>query len=287
MEVRVNCPDHIHLRPGSPARHADRKRKLWINPAKNVAHCWRCGWGTRDAQEAVTRYRIVLPAGVRFQTTLGELLLDDKGQVIPAVTLPLYFSQDFDSSIGLRYWHYLAARRLDRETVFGYGIGYCPAGDYANRIVLPVYQHGELQTWQARDITDQQPAKYMGPPGVKAEAMFNLARAATTRVIVLTEGIFDALAIPMYGVATLGTRGGLLTPGRLKQLYDADPHAIIIGFDRGAEVERDKLVRQLWGLFPVVEAWTPQRAKDLGECSPSEKSGLLVRCAELVVAGQD
>lgn len=277
MEIRVNCPDAIHLRPGSPARRRDRKRKLHLNPEKNAAHCWRCGYGTYHADTLVATYHLPVPAHIRFETVASP-----ESTSPAAVCLPDAFTQEWQTPTGQRAWQYLRHRGLPPSVILGYGLGYCAYGPYANRVVIPVYTHGELMTWQARDITGLQPIRYLGPAQPnRGGVCFNLDRVRRRRVLVLTEGPFDALAIPAFGVALLGTQHGVLHAQHLRLLLDAAPAAVIVSFDADATAEQTKVVQQLWGLVPHVETWQPTHASDLGACSPSEKTPLLLRCAAL------
>lgn len=92
MEIRVKCPDEIHIprvsKYGLKGR-PDRKKKLHINPEKNVAHCFRCGFGTRDAETFCRQYKINIHQ--TFSTNVNTL----DGTLTPSLSLPEHYSDLF------------------------------------------------------------------------------------------------------------------------------------------------------------------------------------------------
>ena len=271
MEIRVNCPDSIHIpRVGK----SDVKRRLYINPRKNAAHCFRCGFGTKDAAGLVQRLR--LDVGLQ---DWGDAPEADRGEV----RLPDDFTLDYTiTPFGSQAMAYLEARNLSRLTIAAYGIGYCTRGPQAFRVVIPVIEDGALVTWQARDWTGTYRSKYMTPKGARPDAMFNYDRARGTGVLVLVEGIFDALRLPEYAIALLGK--GWNDAKRAKILR-AKPNTVYVMLDADAKQDAQAIHEDLAGMVPHVETLSLS-SKDIGSASPEEveSTRLLCRATELAHA---
>jgi hypothetical protein len=246
-DVRINCPKCPER--GHPP---DRKKKLYLNPTKRVGHCFRCGFKVGpDAFESFTQ-----TLGFVYTPSLGAAL-----DPVPETTLPAGFSTAWRTPYGTVVWRYLRQRHLDPATIVGYNLGYCAGGPYANRVVLPVYQGGELQTWQARDLTGKSPAKYVSAPGSKPHRLFNLDRASRSPVRVLVEGQFDALRLPDFAIGLLGKEWH---PAKRAQLLASRPKLVLVALDRDGTADRNAhdIAYDLHGLVRVEAL--PIHGKDLG-----------------------
>jgi hypothetical protein len=124
MEIQVTCPDAIHVpRHGKP----DKKRKLSINPEKNAAHCWVCGYGTKDARALCERYGIDIREDF---ATLDPSVRRPERQLV----LPPEFDPGFNGRGGQLALRYLInVRQFSRIVIGGYELGVCVKGKYAGR----------------------------------------------------------------------------------------------------------------------------------------------------------
>lgn len=72
--------------------------------------------------------------------------------------------------------------------------------DFSNRIIIPVYDiHGDLKTFQGRDLTGKSDRRYLFPkllPGT-GRYLFNGHNVVATDHVVMGEGVFDVAAIKM------------------------------------------------------------------------------------------
>jgi hypothetical protein len=285
-EVRVTCP-FCPRRGHGP----DTKRKLNINPQKNAAKCFRCGYGNPDAKAMVDREGITHPA---LLIAIWGAAPDREER--PAVLLPTNFTQDWQHQLGgYEAWRYLtgtglrpdgmACRGLSAPLVLGYGMGHCPTGRYANRVVLPVYMGGQLVWWQARDWTGRAQSKYLSPAGEKRRVLFNLDRVVKRGegCILLVEGIFDALSVPDHGVAMMGKE---LSEAQLCLILQARPTAVLVGLDPDAEEFAERAVNKLYGMVPVVKRVTPPaECKDFGEMRPVQQQHMRAVCVAAAMIG--
>jgi hypothetical protein len=77
-------------------------------------------------------------------------------------------------------------------------------------IIIPIYQRGELASWQARFIGEDSKErlglpKYYNPAGArKSWQVYNMDRARMYDTVVLTEGVFDVYKVGAQGVALFG-----------------------------------------------------------------------------------
>ena len=262
MEVRINCPFRLH---GNPP-HPDRKRKLSVNPGRNKAHCFRCGFSTRHAREALER------VGVRLDVNWTATTPDDT----PPCQLPESFRTDWSSSaLGRQAFRYLTARGIAENTVYAYGIGFCTTGIAKQRVVVPVYDGETLATWRARDWTNTHPIKYTSPKGSHLHTLFNLERAAATGVVVIVEGVLDALRLPEYAAALCGKS---LSRFQQAALFRAQPHHAYLWLDGEAEREAATVGRQLAGVVPAITVVRTPRGADPGNASAEVLARVADRC---------
>ncbi|CAB4122205.1 DNA primase, catalytic core, N-terminal [uncultured Caudovirales phage] len=115
--------------------------------------------------------------------------------------------------------------RLSLEGKFWYEIeGKKCAQDYANRIVIPIFDlEGELVGFQGRDITGKAEKKYLFPPGYASTGkyLYNGQNCVGLDTVVMGEGAFDVIAIKMAldtdtelrAVGALGSFGKHLSHG--------------------------------------------------------------------------
>jgi len=128
------------------------------------------------------------------------------------VNKPLAFTlQHLDSS------HvYLTDRGLTQDTIAEFGLGYCPKGIMAGRIVIPIHKPtGELVAYAGRwpGVPPEGKEKYRLPGGFKKTLeLFNIHRALKEPVekpLVIVEGFFDVMRLWQLGtrrvIALMGT----------------------------------------------------------------------------------
>ncbi len=259
MELKVNCP-FCYQRVG---KH-DTKKKLSINPAKNVAKCWRCNYTNLNAEKLASQLGLSLVA-YTWNT-------DPLTQRSASVKLPPEYRTDFKSTaIGREAWDYLVKRHVSPVTIAAYDIGYCIVGPYAGRVVIPIYRDGNLINFQARSISGA-PPKYMGPAKGVPNSLFNLERTARRGVMLLVEGPFDALRMPEYASSL---QGKSFNSDKLSQILSHRPHTIFLALDDDARKEEQHIFEQLAGSVPHVAA-VQLNAHDLSD-APEETVARLYR----------
>jgi len=112
---------------------------------------------------------------------------------------------------GKRFFDYLNSRfGSEKDTnamITEYDLRYAIAGDYRDRIIIPVYENGWCVNWTARSIYPNSEIRYLSMDNASAavpikQTVFNLDCVADhggVDVLVITEGPFDAMKLDYVG----------------------------------------------------------------------------------------
>ena len=127
-------------------------------------------------------------------------------------------------------------------------------GDYKFRIIIPIYQHGKLVSYQGRDYTGLSPIRYKACAReneiVHHKHLLYDADRVTGDHVIVVEGIVDKWKMGENTVCTFGTgftpqQVNLLSKwGKVSILYDGEPEA---------QKHAEKLGEQLSGLGVDVD----------------------------------
>lgn len=192
------------------------KRKLEVNLNEGKYHCWICNLGGLNFNtllkklNAPTKYYELLgePVKIKNKDILDELKNSyDTVDDFKIYSLPTEFISLIEKNNTIPYKHainYLNIRGVTKFDIYRYNIGYCDAGEYKNRIVIPSYDlDGNLNFFSTRDFFNNSKLKYINSGYNKNiigfESLINFDEQVT-----LVEGAFDAIAtkincIPLFG----------------------------------------------------------------------------------------
>jgi DNA primase len=147
-------------------------------------------------------------------------------------------------------------------------------GDFAGRIMIPVYCDQRLVGVQGRTIFEGVEPKYLFAKGFrKSEFLFGFDLARSAKVVIVVEGVFDAMKGYPYAVASFGAG---ITDTQLKLLATHWNRCIFIpDSDEAGQIGTTHAIEWLSkyisvGVFPL------QGYHDLGDI-PFEKAQVLVR----------
>jgi hypothetical protein len=248
-EIRVDCPFCRMKRYKEDTDH-----KLYINPIKDVYHCFKC-----DSAGLASE---LIPQIVSIETFVDETITNEPKEIEPfPVSTPLnMLDTNHESKLYLDSRGYSFLR--DSSEIF-----FCP--DYCKklysfgpRIVFPIYQYGVYKGFQCRAINNTYMPKYVFSGGIKkATILYNFDQAIMqSEYVVIVEGIFDALkdmehAVAIFGKSISEYQKRLLTLGNFKK--------VMIFLDKDALPESTSLAKDLACYYDTYIVNTPY--KDLGE----------------------
>jgi len=201
-ELLFTCPACEH-----------HKLKFSVNLDKNVYKCWVCDFYGRNIRRIVRRFGTYIQLqkwdsftdtsdlakfedlflGKNKQENEIELELPSEFQSLANKTLPV------TAKPALNYLH---ERRVTKEDIIRWKIGYCFSGEYENRIIIPSFgEKGKLNYFIARTYNGGR-FKYKNPQASK-NVVFNELFVDWNKDLVLVEGVFDAInagnAVPILG----------------------------------------------------------------------------------------
>lgn len=140
-------------------------------------------------------------------------------------------------------WLYLTmpkprGRGLTVEQISYYGICAAMEEPYLGRVFIPTFHDGKVVYWVARTFMDQEP-KYLNPKGLsKVDFVFGLQQAKSFDTVIITEGVFSAIAAGPNAVATFGKA---VSASQRQQIADANFKRIVVALDGDARKEAVEL----------------------------------------------
>lgn len=187
-----------------------------------------------------------------------------------------------------KFWAYLMNRGLTEQEVRACKIHYIPrmkvpvekidgqghkkfVGDIGRRIVFPIYGPGGLVSWLTRPITDTTSnVKYINCPDSELSRTIWPFVEPYEDIAVLTEGIFDALAVRRLGspFSSYCTFGKKVAYDQLKMLIDWGVTSVILFWDTDAKKDMMKEVENLKMKFD--EVYVPNFSEWPSDCDAGD-----------------
>lgn len=211
-EININCPFCF-----DQGETADTRQRLGINVKKGVANCFNCNWSSRhNTIDKVLEKLEIEKENIESQVSQEQEKKTFDGQLPKSFELlwPLKKDKDFRNAS-----HYLRDRRITDEQIEKYQIGFCLAGPYSNRIILPIIYRDKLYGYIGRDFTGKQFLRYKNSKGKKT--LYGVPEKKH-KVCMLVEGAIDKLSaeqvLSKYKVDVIGIPGRVLREKDLKLL---------------------------------------------------------------------
>ena len=233
-----HCPFCNHHKPKLEIKMASNEK------GHNPWECWVCQTKGRSIfsllkqlktpKETAQEILKYVPKGTQIKyKELSIIKLPDEYQ-------PLY-SASKTSVVANLVKKYLYERGLTYNDFIKYGVGYCTAGEYGGRVIIPSYSSsGTLNYFIARSY-DGNYFKYKNPEASKDLIFFeNLINWDAP--IILCEGVFDAIAIRRNAIPLLGKS---LSSSLWKKLLTGKLTDIYIALDTDAQTQALKIAEKL------------------------------------------
>jgi len=255
MEVRINCPECD-----------DTKYHCYCNLQKMLYHCFKCGASGKIVDKKETSASTFDKVREQISNSITKMHHDIISSVNievitpnnPVKTLPhsdliLENKPEMKDTYYLRESHkafrYLLNRGVkeDEMNKFGIRVSLEKHGRYANTIIFPIYEinaKDELKYFVCRKYDGTTP-KYINAPWPKEDSVFMTGGFIQARVMVITEGIFDAIAVSkIHGFQGLAILGKQLTNKQLK-LISENRSSVLIYLDEDALLHAVNMKMQL------------------------------------------
>lgn len=175
---------------------------------------------------------------------------------------------------------YFLERGIANELIDKYKLSVQLTND-GRRAVLPIWSGGKVVSYTARAL-DGQKSKYKNKTG--SAPLFNLDyihEVTGNEIIIITEGIFDALSVESAGYKAIAL-GGVEHAKKLMQAIEATPEAkrniFLTAFDN------DEAGRTATAKLPFRALQIPAQYKDLNEWHTSEPGAIAESVREQISA---
>jgi DNA primase len=175
---------------------SDERFRLGVNVETGYAHCFNdtCDYRSRG-DYTFRKLQEVLDTGEieaqqehrkRKKRKMEKLELPDGFQLLSP---PEYSLNDFWNK---KAWGYIRNRGITREQIRDKKIGFTETGNFAYRVIFPVYLNGTLVGLSSRDITGKQEPAHKNSTGTKC--IYNLPEKKHN-TCVLSESAITSLVI--------------------------------------------------------------------------------------------
>jgi len=254
------------------------KRKLSVNIDKNVFKCWICDYRGNNLFRLVKKYGSFLQKQewekytntTDLSFSLDNLFsTEEQEEEKVLLSLPEEFISltskklPFSSIEPLKY---LSQRKVTKEDILKWKIGYCNKGEYKNRIIIPSFdEDGKVNYFIARAYGKEWP-NYKNP-NVSKDIVFNHLYTDFKNDLVLVEGVFDAInaenAVPILG-------SSLREDSKLFQEIVKWDTTVYVALDPDAEKKAMKMIKNLLLYGIEVYKINVSGYKDVGEMTKKE-----------------
>lgn len=228
------------------------KPKLEINlETVNGSNPWHC-WISNEKGKTIRSLFRRLNASREIFEELFKIVEDKKfssrtEQHTPAIELPKGFVplHSIDKKMiklpavknALLYLH---KRNISSNDIKRYNIGICIEGEYSNTIVIPSYDSdGILNYFVCRSFLENSYVKYKNPKASKNIVPFDLY-INWDFPIIITEGVFDAIAIKVNAIPLLGKS---ISPALKEKIIKNRVSDLYIALDNDAIKDSIKMIK--------------------------------------------
>lgn len=251
------------------------KLKLSVNISKDCYKCWVCSYSGIGIRRIVQRHGGYedRKAWAKFDSSfdisefekLLEEIVEEKEQTLKLPEEFRSLTTPSKSHASVKVRNYLHRRGLEDIDIVNWKIGYCGAGEYEERVIIPSFnKDGYVNFFIARSYGGDW-RKYMNPKVSRNNIIFNELFLDLTTDLVIVEGAFDAIkagpnSVPLLG-STLSIKSKLL-----KEIIRNDT-PVYLALDYDAEKKSIEMIRELLRYGLEVHKVDTHGYSDVGEMS--------------------
>ena len=242
-EILFFCPKCKH-----------HKKKLSVNLDKNKFKCWVCEFRGNNVRRLVRRFGSFREQQewAKIDDTVEIASFDDVFsteqeidiKVEQVIDLPENFKTLCSRNLSLAtkpIFRFLHERGVSKQDILKWKMGYCPSGDYKERVIIPSFnEDGNVNYLIARTYGSDW-MKYKNPPASR-DIVFNELYVDFDSDLVIVEGVFDAIvagnAVPILG-SSLREDSKLL-----KKVVEHDT-PVYIALDPDVEAKAMRLIKKM------------------------------------------
>jgi DNA primase len=220
--------------------HYKPKLEIDINTTREGENAWHCWISDKKGRSISSLFKQMgLPK--QYFEQLNKIVESSryksdltKKETVEVISLPTEYiplwnkknTPDYRNAI-----HYLNSRGVTVFDILKYRIGYCEAGEYSGKIVIPSYDStGQLNYFVSRAFYQADKFKHKNPKISKDIIGFDLT-INWAEPIVLCEGAFDAIAIKRNAIPLFGK---IIQPALQKKIIENRVRDIYICLDADA-----------------------------------------------------
>ncbi len=205
ISEQISCDCPRCMEDGGEAK-SKGKKNLEINTRKRLFHCWSCDspkfsgslgklihlYGSKIDYDLYKSYASI------YSTYESEQEEHEYTQVRLPEEFILFSDMDTSNLNHFEAYNYLVNdRKISREIILKYRLGFCIAGKFKNRIIVPSYdEFGNIDYFVGRSWDKRTKQKYMNPENATKDIIFNEGYVNWDSVIILLEGGFDMFSVP-------------------------------------------------------------------------------------------
>lgn len=233
-QLQVNCP---RCQEKEGLSYPDGKFNLEINTAKRKFRCWKCDEPKFSGSlKRLMRlygshldYQMYLSYGGNFDEGVEGTDEDVEPVYLKLPDEMVLFSQMniADPDHFKAYSYLVTERKISRDIILRYRLGFCTTGKYANRIIIPSYDNsGELNYFVGRSYDPKEKKrKYLNPTVDKDKIIFNEGLVNWDSTVYLVEGAFEMLSFPVNIIPMLGKT---LSATLFLKLQELKPDVVVL-----------------------------------------------------------
>lgn len=259
---QVSCPECSQGR--------SEKKKLHIKVDDLRYHCWVCGIKGRNALYLVRKTRPDIEIDekkFKLKKINSESDVEEEIQIsLPHNLVPIYRNSNDPDIKSVK--NYLVSRGISLKKMKRWRIMAAPSGKYRRHAVIPSFDiDGNLNYYVGRCI-DETNFRYKNAKRKKQEIIFNDIDIDWSEMIVLVEGVFDAINSIENTIPILGS--SMTTNSLLYEKLVKNQSNVLILLDPDLPEKAYKIADMLAKAGCKVHISFPPEGKDMGDLTSQE-----------------